>query len=186
VIGLPVARKPEQEEALMKESVSNRTQEELIRASEHLHYEIWMFLSMADCLSIDLAEKGPLPNAIVESFVIHFRVLCDFFYPQGPKPNDVLASHYFDDPIDWPKKRPELSPLFVESRRRAGKEVAHLTYDRQLVKPEEKYWKNSEIKNQMIDVLRAFFEVVPEDRLGDKCKGLRQQILHASSHPVQP
>jgi len=30
-------------------------------------------------------------NAFIESFVIHARVLLDFFYPFNPRPDDVIA-----------------------------------------------------------------------------------------------
>ena len=161
----------------MNKPIRRRTVESLIKASDHLYYEIWMFLSMDDCLAQDPARERSLINAILEAFIIHFRVLCDFLYPERPKPDEVIANHFFEDPTDWPKSRPKLTRLLRQSRIRAGKEVAHLTYARQNVTPDDKLWKLPTIRKDMDEVIKAFFKAVPEDRLGPKCKGLKQQIL---------
>ena len=152
-----------------------RTVSELINASEHLYYEIAMFIVTGGLLAKKSVPETSLVNAILESFVIHFRVLCDFFYPEGPTEGDVLADHFFDSPSDW--KRPKITTFLRDSRKRADKEVAHLTYDRQDVRPEEKYWKSPEIGKQIISVIKAFLDAVPDGRIGPKCRDLKRHPL---------
>jgi hypothetical protein len=164
----------------MNKTVKKRTVDELVKVSEHLEYEIWMFTSLADCLAMGFVTGGSLANATLEAFIIHFRVLYDFFDSHSRKPNDVIAIHYFDDPIAWRKSKPKSSRLLQESRDRAGKEVVHLSYARLDVKPDERGWNFPKIKEDMLELIRAFFRAVPVDRLGPRCKRRRQQILQES------
>ena len=62
----------------------NRTDEELKKASDHLHYEIGMLTSFAHGMGSGIAGQGPIANALLESFVIHVRALMDFLYNENP------------------------------------------------------------------------------------------------------
>jgi len=68
-----------------------RTEAELKEVSEHLHYEVCMLTSLARGIASGIAGQGPILNALLESFVVHVRVLMDFLYNKSPKPDDVIA-----------------------------------------------------------------------------------------------
>lgn len=144
-----------------------RTKKELKEASEHLHYEIWMLTSLAHGIGSGIAGQGPIANALLESFIVHVRALMDFLYNESPRPDDVIAEDYFFKPDEWRQMRPALSELLMLAKRRAGKEVAHLTYARLEVTPETKPWPFVEIANEIAAVINIFFEHVPKSKLNE-------------------
>ena len=145
-----------------------RKKQEFKEASNHLHYEVWMLSSLAHGMGSGIAGKGPIANALLESFVIHVRVLMDFLYNESPHPDDVIAEDYFSFPDEWRNMRPPLSKLLRQAKRRAGKEVAHLTYARLDVTPETKPWLFVQIANEISTVIKVFIENVPKSKLGKR------------------
>lgn len=145
-----------------------RTDRKLQDASNHLHYEFSMLMFVAQAFDTGIAAQGWLVNALLESFVIHIRVLLGFFFPpDNVKEDDVLAQDYFDDD-GWKKIQPQLSEVLSSAKFRANKEVAHLTYTRLNVTPETKGWEFSEIANEMSKVIDIFIKNVPRNRLGSR------------------
>jgi hypothetical protein len=147
-------------------SRKTRTESELKEASDHLHYEIWMLTSLAHGIGTGIAGQGPIANALLESFVVHVRALMDFLYNDDPRPDDVIAEDYFGNADQWRKLRPVISESLKHAKRRAGKEVAHLTYARLDVTPETKPWRFVDIANEIAAVLNIFLENVPKSKLG--------------------
>ena len=144
-----------------------RPDAELAKAAHHLQYEFWMLLSVANALGSGIASQGWLTNALLESFVIHFRALLDFFHPaETPKADDVVASDYFDDQEEWSRLRPQLSEALRTAKRRAHKEIAHLTYARLDVTPKAKPWAFVDIANEIGSLMTTFRSNVPPSRLG--------------------
>jgi len=147
---------------------TKRTDAELQEASNHLRYEFSMLGSVAQAIASGMSSNGWLLNALLESFVIHFRNLLDFFYPtENAKNDDVLAEDYFDDGA-WNKIRPALSDAMAQGKIRAHKEIAHLTYARLQVTPESKNWKFIDITNELNEIMEVFVSHVPKARLGSK------------------
>jgi len=190
--------------------------EQLIKASDHLHYETWMLRLTAfqvtglptgpsspvedadDELSglrththtshVDVSvysseapytppsvseEEAVLGNATLEAFAIHIRSLLDFFYldREKAKPDDVLAEHYFSEPGDWIRDRPELSKSKIkEIKTRVAKEVAHLTYERNRIAEIEWDWPILEYKSVILDALEVFLQNVDNANLSDRWK----------------
>lgn len=105
-----------------------RSNEELQQASNHLHYEIWMLSSLAQAIGSGIAREGWLTNALLESFVIHVRGVMDFLYNDSPQTDDVVAQDFFPSASNWFQIRPQRSDLLIAAKKRAAKEVAHLTY----------------------------------------------------------
>lgn len=149
-----------------------RTVEELQEASDHLYYEIWMLKALANGIASGIAGQGPIANALLESFVIHVRAVMDFLYADKPQVDDVIAEDFFDTPEHWTKMRPTLSELLSQAKRRAGKEVAHLTYARLDVTPETKPWPFIQIADEISAVINTFLENVPKNKLGSRWKPL--------------
>ena len=125
-----------------------------------------MLTSLAHGIGTGIAGQGPIANALLESFVVHVRALMDFLYNDNPKPDDVIAEDYFENVEEWKQLRPELSETLKQAKRRAGKEVAHLTYARLDVTPETKPWRFVDIANEIAAVLNIFLENVPKSKLG--------------------
>ena len=157
-------RSPVRPHKIMSRKV--RTEGELKEASDHLHYEIWMLTSLAHGIGSGIAGQGPIANALLESFVVHVRALMEFLYNEKPKPDDVIAEDYFEKADVWKELRPALSESLKQAKRRAGKEVAHLTYARLDVTQEAKQWPFVKIANEIAVVLNIFLEHVSKSKLG--------------------
>lgn len=127
-----------------------------------------MFTSLANGLASGIAGQGPIANALLESFVIHVRAIMDFLYADRPQPDDVIAEDFFGSPDQWKKIRPALSSSLSQAKRRAGKEVAHLTYARLDVTPETKPWRFIDIAKEIAAVIDVFLKNVPKEKLGSK------------------
>lgn len=162
---------------------------ELQAASDHLLYEVQMFRATALGLASGLFPGGPLHDALLESFIVHGRNLLHFLYPERPQPSDVLADDFFTDPSVWSLKRCDLPPALVAVRGRANKEVAHLTYDRLAVQPEQKGWAFLEILRDVESKLQIFLNTVDATKLSagwaafDRSPG--QESHNHRVHPTQ-
>jgi hypothetical protein len=122
-------------------SRKQRTVDDLQNASDHLYYEIWMLTTLADGLASEVAGNGPIANALLESFIIHVRVVIDFLYAIKQRPDDVIAEDFFDAPEQWTDMRPTLSELLSQTKSRADKKLAHLSYERLNATPENNNWQ---------------------------------------------
>jgi hypothetical protein len=149
-------------------SRQRRSDLELIAASQHLLYEIQMMRATAVALTSGLFPPGHVQYALLESFVIHARSLLHFLYPEREQSSDVLAEDYFDDALAWPTVRGELPEVLAKVRARVNKQVAHLTYDRLLIKPEEWPWQFMDIWHAVELKLRIFRTQAPASRVTDE------------------
>ena len=139
---------------------------ELLRAvSEHLHYEYWMLRSLAEWIVAGGVGDRVVRNAVLESFVIHTRVLIEFFYSDAAWHDTVVAADFFAQPADWQAVRPPLCETLEEARRRVGKDAVHLTYTRLEQTPDTKRWPVAEISDEISRVMTVFQRCVPADAL---------------------
>ena len=117
-----------------------------ILAEEHVAYELEMLVWTAMALYRDSAAY-PAPvlglsqdarNAVLESFLVHARILDDFLLNRtGQDDDDVCAKHFapWDESAGLPaemikKKRRFWTFMPSHSREQANKRVAHLTQKR--------------------------------------------------------
>jgi hypothetical protein len=142
-----------------------RTNNELLAASEHLLYELQMLFGTAKLLaSMDSSRNEDVEtrityNALLESFAIHVRALLDFLYNDGPLKDDIVASDYFDSGY-WFLKRPNKPSLLEKVHKNIiNKLVAHLTYFRLNVGREEA-WEYGKIANEIAVVFARFRDLV--------------------------
>ncbi len=145
---------------------TKRSEDELRAASEHLFYEWWMLQFTADQLLSGNHRDARLLNALLEALVIHYRSLLDFFYPgEHPRPDDMIAHDYFDEPKQWEQVRLEPPTTLTAERTRAHKEIAHLTYARLDVTPDAKGWNHVQIRRHFEAIFAIFVHHVPTARL---------------------
>jgi hypothetical protein len=144
-----------------------RTTEELKEVSNHLNYEFIMLNSLANGLASGIGGQGPLQNALLESFAIHVRALIDFLYSKQPKNDAVIAEDYFNHPEEWVRLRPDSSDILEKARKRAHKEIVHLTYERLKVTPEMKPWHYLEIRDEINKIMNLFLTNVSKEFLGN-------------------
>ena len=65
---------------MSKAKTESRTIQELKGALKCLNYEVRMLWSLAKILATDNKGKGVIHNALLESFLIHARILIEFLY----------------------------------------------------------------------------------------------------------
>ena len=148
-----------------KKQNSFKTSNELMLASEHLGYEINMFYGTIQLLIENGNKQTILSNILLESMTLRIRILLHFFYPEKAQKDDILAEHFFDIPYDWIKVRGDMPNVLKEVKLRVGKEIAHLTYERQNITYEEKKWNFKELLVAIDKLTNIFLEHVPKDKL---------------------
>lgn len=154
---------------------SPRSQDELRQASNHLFYEIWMFQTLAQGMASGIAGEGAINNALLESFAIHVRALTGFCYSDNPRSDDIVAEDFFSDSNEWQTKRPEKTELLDKAKKRADKEVAHLTYTRLDVTSEQKNWEFLKIFNYLQVSIKIFLDNVPIELLGSNWEDTKRR-----------
>jgi hypothetical protein len=182
---------------------------ETLRAiSEHVHYEIEMLCSVRDALGDHMwigvegeYLKSTARNALIESFAIHTRALIDFLYFDPRRASDVVVTDFFTpaewqaivdapDQVDppWSTRVPRNvrsqkdSPAILEARRRTNTEIAHLSYDRLDVEPDDKPWPVADIVEALGTDLFRFVDQVAPGRVADNFKAF---ILSIGGRPSE-
>lgn len=158
----------------MRISTSAPSHDQIVRGFEHVLYEIWMFVNVPRIQASDDVAS----NACTEAYLLHARVLRDFFQKQYrlPKHDDILCSDY-GFPSD------ELGvPSSIETR--FDKSLAHLTYARlESDAIEAKQWIDGEFRPPILNRCHAYlvhvlanFDGQIADRHLEEAKQLRDQI----------
>lgn len=127
-----------------------------------------------------------LKSCFLEVFTLHFRNLYDFLYDRKPKPDSVISSEFFPDPMIWRNKRRQIKSMksLDGARKRTNTEVSHLSWDRLDVTEEKKDWRFEEIFNSLNQILIEFIAVVPKQHLHDDWKktSVGRRLLKAASN----
>ncbi|MBY0484225.1 hypothetical protein [Nitrosomonas sp.] len=144
-----------------------RTPDDLRRASVEIWYEYSMFCQLAKGLASGVLGEGPIRNAALEAFLLHTRALTEFFYQASPRSDDIVAQDFMSVSVTWMGICPPISPALEKLRHRAGKHLAHLTYDRLEVKPETKPWPFLEILSGVAAPLQVFLLHASKEVLAD-------------------
>ena len=128
---------------------SKHSDHELEKMATHVLYEVDMFRScFARWRSLDAKDSDW--NPVLESSLLHFRVLREFFLSRVRTHNDdVLASDYMNCPI-W---SPTEAKIFAETKDEIDKRLAHLTTRR--LQPRI-IWKRGEMEVAMEDLVSKF------------------------------
>jgi hypothetical protein len=128
-------------------------------SKEHILYEIEMLL-FTGSFPIPPETNQYLVNIILESFTIHLRNVITFLYPtDSKKPTDVCAYHFFSppNPGSWENICPVLSQSLENARKRAHKEIGHITTERITGGSDPaKQWDRGELLSEVISILLIF------------------------------
>jgi hypothetical protein len=136
----------------------------LRRASTHVYYELWMLLRTGEATLARTSADDVVNNALVESFALHMRALCDFLWPSGADDDDVLALDYF--PGKWTASG---KSAFKGQRVDANKGIAHISYRRLDVQPPEgKSWEIVTIAEGLHGAMSDFYDLVDHGLLSEE------------------
>lgn len=160
----------------MKKKVvrTKRSDDELLSASDHLNYEFWML--GVSLQKLDVVRDQQDVNCALESFGIHARALADFLFNPSGRKDDMLAIDYLDDVDEWEDFLLQKKEIHNYLRNRVGKEIAHLSYVRLDVKPEEKRWDCAKIHKEIDEIFLEFLKRVPDERLEQKLIIIKHDI----------
>jgi hypothetical protein len=130
------------------------TKQEKQRALEH---EISMFnITYKAICSNTYNNSWFFRELLKESFIIHTRVLIDFFYRDKRK-DDIVAQDFLPDNKNWNNLRLQKAGILETAWKKANKQLAHLTETRiKQRKLGEENWKGSEIFIEMNKVIDCF------------------------------
>lgn len=141
-------------------------QSNLQKISEHISYEIEMLNFSAEKLAKGNLNQAEI-NVFLENFLLHARCIIDFLYVDGVvHSDDVIAKDFFIDVEAYLNRRPQISESLENLKRRAGKELAHLTYARLKVTPEIKAWQVFPLWKKINNVLGIFFKCLTDEQRG--------------------
>ena len=121
----------------MAKQKGNHSDADLVRASVSIDYEankmgnMLLLLLQSNVTFASAQREQVISNALLDSFLLATRNLCHFLYSHNPRPSDIVAENYFDNPQDWSNQRPVVSEFQDGSLViLISKRVAHLTWDR--------------------------------------------------------
>jgi len=100
--------------------------------------------------------------ALLESMLLHTRVLLDFFYGNRCK-DDIIAQDFVPN---WNNLRPPLGPYLADDSQheRLNKALAHLTLKRIDYDAGQKSWDVTAISSEIGRVISSFIANLPADR----------------------
>jgi hypothetical protein len=125
-----------------------------------------------------------LKYALLESFLMHIRVICAFLFAKVEKRNnrkypvykgDIRAEDFFDHPVRW---QPQPNQFLDDTCARINKALAHLTEDR-LNKQEQ--WDILRIYNTVIQYLEEFQRLATNTNLDPILRELNLEMLDTVS-----
>ncbi len=161
-------------------------------AEEHLMYEVNTLVYATVELGNTPEQRSARENTLLESFAVHARCLNDFlWHDRGDRqPRDAFAAD-FCAPGDWERVRHDLPQAALEdvrNRRRFGREIMHLTYDRIDGDGEDKRWPCGAVVLEVAGALREFATRSLADRLDPASResllSLPEALEPASGDPI--
>lgn len=145
-------------------------------ADEHLVYELQMLLFAGRELAKSSC-RGSMRSALIECFVIHLRNLIHFFFMSPTYKDDVAAIHFC---ANW---KATIPTILENAKRRANKDLSHLTLNRRSGTPPDKPWDIAATFESVQDVAKAFVAKASPAKLGE---GLRKWVSMSQREAVLP
>ncbi|MCD4752722.1 MAG: hypothetical protein K8R40_06605 [Anaerolineaceae bacterium] len=143
-----------------------RSKEQLQEASEEVYYEISMFVRLMNLLaSGKYKDMNVINNALVESFLIHTRLLIEFLYKvRSCYDDDIFAIHFYSSPTEWKEGIGNKSKYLNNLKKQIDKRVAHLTNIRNI----NETWNYPRIRDEIIPVFDKFIKNISPNYLSPK------------------
>lgn len=144
-----------------------KNKKELI--DEHFCYEVIELRS-----SLILFSKLPyFKNIALEAFILHVRVLREFFFPSDTKKRRIDDAYADEFVIGWNESLPlELKKI----DERAGKEIMHLTYSRIAGIPQNKKWNMGTMYFTLIPIILKFMSLLPIEYRSERIIALESEL----------
>ncbi len=128
-----------------------------------IKHELDVFGYLTTRINSEWKDADPTTrNLLLESLLLHARVLRDFFVCD-PRRDDVSARHFFDDPSMWEEIANNLCPYLRQNKKRMDKMLSPLTYSRL---NEPKKWEMSTISNELIQAWQKFSSALSPEQQG--------------------
>lgn len=120
-------------------------------------------------------QLGAAWNAVVDSFLVHARLLAEFLTKEDDRDNDILAVDYFWDSPD--NYTPKFDPWLADFCEKIGTRVAHITTEPMYARLPEKdddetrllisemVWNMGQAAELIKERLMEFLKEVSESRL---------------------
>lgn len=141
---------------------------------EHVAYEFYMLRKLALRTPPSVEEDRVQRFALIEAFAMHLRNVIDFF--AGPwRKDDVGADDYVREGT-WDGTPYAIDPLRA-LKRRADKEIAHLTSDRTAGEPKAKEWEPIQALSALGPAARTFLRDALPDSLDGRARSEIQKLL---------
>jgi len=136
---------------------------------EALLYERSMLHSTANALVSGNPNPLTIRNALVESFVIHARLLIEFLHYDKQRKDDIRPEDWLDQ-REWERIRGSQVKLLRETHECANKYLAHLTTTRL---DQKQNWDCPAILKEIETLLTKFLQQVQtgQDEAGDRATG---------------
>jgi hypothetical protein len=170
------------------------TDPELLRyADMHIRYELEMLLAMSAAIPslFPRIQEGPIfaatNNAFMNSFALHSRNLIYFLYARSlgkDRPSDIIVQDYIDSPIVDKNLLP-LTPLLRETVLKAGKQAAHLTFERIGYESNGGGWHIIDIDNDILTAFHSISQFFPVSRISPSFRDLISQNLEVQAIQVE-
>lgn len=107
-----------------------------------------------------IGENDRTTFALLESLLLHTRVLYHFFY-RSRSFDDVIASDFVPD---WESQRPQIDEYLAARKERLNKAVAHLSLRRIEYDSNEKKWDVDAIERAIGNAMHVFLENLSEEK----------------------
>lgn len=139
---------------------SDATLEYLAGKNGSLWYEWGMFHATAQ--RIPSARDDVERNALVEAFLVHFRILRDFVYPQ-----ELAWTKYLDDAIafdydaSWTAVATDWKECSPNEKQRVDKLLAHLSYTRPTLGHQ---WPIPDMVKAIDAAFKSFITALPNNK----------------------
>jgi len=121
-----------------------------------------------------------LKNAVIESGLLHARILIEFF-TDNPKADDCSVKHFFQDKQDrLSEVKNTLSEYLKNLKIPLNKRLAHITKQRISITQEEKSWDIPRVTSEIEETMSAFINRLDKEILSEEFKKKFQSLLHTS------
>lgn len=139
-------------------------------SGEHLFHELKMFWWLNE--NIKLQQDEYMKDAMVELFVFHLRNLIDFFYPRkNVQDSDVVATDFIDISSGWISPS-SITTSLEAARKRADKELSHLTAERKDEGDPTKLWEVGVLFAEIKGLAENFAAKASHKKLDSKVREL--------------